>query len=95
MHLQLNCRGTEPITWPTEQDRWLVERYALFKWYRNAVWCYEIHHLPWPLQKLQMDQLLLVPASDITPLELPTMPHLTHWSTGVRILSWPRSKVIS
>ena len=94
MHLQVNCRGTEPITCPMELDRWLVERYALFECYRDSVWCYEIHHLPWPLQMLRIDQLLLTPAADITLFEFPDEPDLAHWSAGVQILSWPRSKII-
>ena len=93
MHLQVNCRATGPITCPTELDRWLVERYALFEWYRNSVWCYKIHHLPWPLQALQIDQIFLAPAADSIPLELSGIPQLAHWSAGVRILSWPRSRV--
>lgn len=95
MHLKIECRAIAPIASPTELDRWLVERYALFEWYRDSVWCYEIHHLPWPLQTLQIDQLLLLPAAGIAQLEVPDEPHLAHWSAGVQILSWQRAQVSS
>lgn len=93
MHVQLDHQNVGPIAFPSLMDRWLVERYALFELYRNAVWCYEVHHLPWPLETLQINHLRFDPSAELLPLGLSNKPHLAHGSSGVQILSWPRTKV--
>lgn len=93
MHLQLVYRNTRPIICTTLLDRWLVERYALFECYRKAVWCYEVHHVPWPLHALQIDHLHFHPSEDLHSLRLSNKPDLAHGSSGVQILSWPRTRV--
>ena len=91
--MKIDFRKGNAIPGGTDLDRWLVERYALFETYRNSLWSYRIHHLPWPLKTLHIDQLQFVPSVDTLPLKLTNGPALAHWSDGVRILSWPRLKV--
>lgn len=93
MHLKFKLHTGDLIPSPTDLDRWLVERYALFERYRKSTWCYEIHHLPWPLQTVDLRELHFTPAQTILPLKLSNGPVLAHWSEGVRLLSWPRKKI--
>ena len=71
-----------------ELDDWLTERYALFQETKKAINEYEIHHLEWPVQELDLIKLKL---------KYPRFKHLigrspdkTQYSTGVRVLAYSK-----
>lgn len=91
--LRIEYRTTGPISTPGVLDRWLVERYALFERHRHDTWCYEIHHVPWPLSTLTLEAIHVPAIPGLPALSPLVAPAVSHFSSGVRILSWPPYKV--
>lgn len=80
-----------PIPAPDALDHWLVERYALYERRNGRTWCYDVHHVPWPLQQVHVQALTLT--STLCPLITPgSTPARAHFSPGVQVLSWRRRK---
>lgn len=74
----------------TELDKWLTERYALFQDTDQAINEFEIHHLEWPINEI-----------DIKRIELKYLrfkglitntPDLSHYSQGVKVIAWGKNK---
>lgn len=69
-------------------DHWLTERYCLYSTnHRDNIYCGEIHHRPWPLQKVETElsrHTLFKPfhidVSDVQPIY--------HFSEGLDTLFW-------
>lgn len=74
------------ITAPTSQDKWLTERYCLYQASKGNLHRYQVHHAPWALRAVE-----LVEAPIIAPLNGITFDSISasHYSPGVRVLSWP------
>jgi len=69
-------------------DHWLTERYCLYSSNNGVnIFCGEIHHQPWPLQKAEID---LVRNTLFNPFnfELSKVKPIAHFSTGVDSLMW-------
>ncbi len=71
-------------------DKWLTERYALFQDSKNHINEFEIHHLEWPIQTL-----------DITEFEfnyqrfgklINNSPTIVQYSKGVKVIAWKKHK---
>lgn len=65
---------------------WLTERYALFQDTKKSINEFEIHHLEWPLNEIELD---------IKTLDYPRFnslindsPHLAQYSKGVKVIAW-------
>ena len=80
---------SEPIA-KDEKDLWLTERYAVFQNYRNRLIEYDVHHLEWPIQSIDIKELKI---------DYPKFNHLInnqpdrmHYSEGVKVLTWDKRK---
>lgn len=69
-------------------DIWLTERYALFQDTDKKINEFEIHHLKWDLNNVQLD---------IEKLEYPrfeklidNLPNKVHYSKGVKVIAWEK-----
>tara|TARA_Y100000385_G_C13091852_1_gene639176 strand:- start:1050 stop:1766 length:717 start_codon:yes stop_codon:yes gene_type:complete len=74
----------------TPLDIFLTERYALFHNVGDYINEFEIHHLPWPIQNIDLFKLE-VNYSRFTQL-IGDMPDKTHFSNGVKVISWNSNK---
>lgn len=73
----------------TTRDRWLTERYALFQDVRGAIVQFEIHHIEWPLYRIEIQSKMV---------QYPRFAHLIdqgiediHYSPGVQVATWGRN----
>lgn len=84
----------DKIKHKTEIDKWLTERYCLYLEQQEEVFRYDIHHKEWELNQLILKRLnLKYEFSGINLTNHP--PHLTHYSTGVRVIAWRKEKVVN
>ena len=74
-----------------ETDLWLTERYAVFQDYKKHIIEYDVHHVEWPTQKINIKNL---------ELNYPRFSHLitnqpdkVHYSSGVQVLTWGKKKI--
>lgn len=74
-------------------DHWLTERYCLFSTnHRANIYCGEIHHCPWPLQKVETEitkHTLFEPFH----MDLKDVQPIAHFSKGVDSLMWNIKKI--
>ena len=78
----------EPIT-KTALDIWLTERYALFNEGKNSIDEFEIHHLEWPINKIDFSKLEFNYPRFGTLIK--GSPNLTHYSKGIQVLAWGKN----
>lgn len=73
-----------------EIDHWLTERYALYQDSEQHINEFEIHHLEWPINGLEIINLeLKYPRfKDL----IKKKPNKTHYSEGVKVLAWNKTK---
>lgn len=71
-------------------DKWLTERYALHQDAGKSIHEFEVHHIEWPVQPVEITKLE-VSYSRFDKL-LMGKPHLQHYSPGVQVLTWGRKK---
>ncbi|MGV3467279.1 MAG: YqjF family protein [Heyndrickxia sp.] len=74
-------------------DHWLTERYCLYSSNNVAsIYCGDIHHQPWPLQKAEID---LVRNTLFTPFnfDFSKVKPIAHFSTGLDSLMWNIKKL--
>ncbi|HNQ27833.1 MAG TPA: DUF2071 domain-containing protein [Aquaticitalea sp.] len=71
-------------------DLWLTERYTVFNERNGKLIEYDVHHLEWPLEEIDIKQLKL---------DYPKWNHLIndrpdrrHYSQGVKVLTWDKRK---
>jgi hypothetical protein len=70
-------------------DTWLTERYCLYLDNGSNMYRYDIHHKPWELKQVAIDQL------EVQYKFLPNSfsnnsPDLQHYSDGVQVLAWDK-----
>lgn len=92
-HSYLNTGFTigEEKTSKTALDQWLTERYYLYLNDDKNIYQYKIHHKPWKLQELDINQLDL--NYEFEDLNIVSIPDLTHYSPGTEILAWSKEKI--
>lgn len=74
----------------TPLDLWLTERYALFQDTPMGLHSFAIHHIPWPLQSLIIDQVAIhYPRFQKL---IGNRPQKSHYSKGVQVLAWGKQK---
>lgn len=69
---------------------WLTERYALFQDAADFINEFEVHHVPWPVQEVDIEELSLSYPRFEKLLAGP--PQLQHYSSGVQVLAWGKEK---
>ena len=72
----------------TELDKWLTERYALVQDGRRSIDEFDIHHVEWPINEIDLVELI-VDYPRYGKL-LNGTPDLAHYSTGVQALAWDK-----
>jgi uncharacterized protein YqjF (DUF2071 family) len=72
-----------------ELDYFLTERYALFLEKKNKIIEYDIHHVMWPLRRLDL-RVLFVKYPRF-PFLMQLGPAKTHYSEGVQVLIWGKN----
>lgn len=74
----------------TELDKWLTERYALFQDTDKSINEFEIHHLEWPINEIDLHELdLNYPRFEKL---LKDKPSKIHYSKGVKVIAWSKNK---
>ncbi|GGE96065.1 hypothetical protein SAMN05443634_11074 [Chishuiella changwenlii] len=74
-----------------ELDLFLTERYCLYLNKGKDLFRYEIQHLPWNLNQLELDYLQL--DYKLGNLILDSNPNFIHYSTGVQVVAWEKEKL--
>ncbi len=71
-------------------DHWLTERYALFQETENSINTYEIHHLEWPVNKIELKHLHF----DYPRFKelIKSEPDKIQYSKGVKVIAWGKKK---
>ena len=89
-HLQIQFQKGEVKSDKTELDKWLTERYALFQETDTVISEFEIHHLEWPIQHVEIHKLIF----DYSRFRniISSYPDLVHYSSGVKVLAWKKIK---
>ena len=90
---QLNVEFSigKEITKKTTLDRWLTERYALFQDTDTAINQFEIHHLEWPINNIDIKKIeLSYPRFDNL---LKNQPNKIQYSKGVKVIAWGKNKL--
>lgn len=79
-------RFSDTVVAKSELDEWLTERYCLYLQQGTKNYVYEIHHLPWDLQEVEVTELLT--NYRIGEIDLNRAPDLVHYSKGVNVIAW-------
>jgi uncharacterized protein YqjF (DUF2071 family) len=74
----------------TELDKWLTERYALFHDTNSCINEFEIHHVAWPVDRLELNKLR-IDYPRFSKL-INDKPDKMHYSKGVQVIAWGKSK---
>ena len=75
----------------TELDKWLTERYALLQDSKNSINEFEIHHLEWPLNKIDFKKLdISYPRFDRL---IKGKPDKCQYSEGVEVVAWGKKQI--
>lgn len=73
-----------------ELDYWLTERFALFQDSEKYINEFQIHHVEWPLYKVDLNELeISYPRFEKL---INNSPDEKHYSTGVQVLAWAKKK---
>ncbi len=75
----------------TELDIWLTERYALFQDAEDYINAFEIHHLEWPINNIELRGIgVNYPRFENL---IHHEPDTAHYSKGVQVISWGKKKM--
>jgi uncharacterized protein YqjF (DUF2071 family) len=74
----------------SELDKWLTERYTLFQNTCDSINEFEINHLEWPINEIEVKRL------EVNYLRFAKLinqkPSKTHYSKGVQVIAWRKIK---
>jgi len=87
--LQADYSVQEPLHEKSTLDKWLTERYCLYLEENSRCYRYDIHHKPWEIYNVQINQLKTTYHIDNLDLNA-KQPDLVHYSKGVQVLAWAR-----
>lgn len=89
LHAEFETGGD--ITSKSPLDLWLTERYCAYVPIGATLYRYNTHHLPWPLQQVQVNHL----QTDYTlgGISLSRPPDAVHYSPGVQVIAWQREAI--
>ncbi|EPR68907.1 YqjF family protein [Cyclobacterium qasimii] len=78
------------ISKKTELDKWLTERYALFQDTEKSINEFEIHHLEWPINEIDLNNLEFnYPRFGKL---IKNEPNKIQYSKGVKVIAWGKNK---
>ena len=75
----------------SELDNWLTERYALFQETDNYINEYEIHHLPWSVNDVEVKSLKCFYPRFKNLLN--NKPDKMQYSKGVKVIAWGKNRI--
>ena len=78
---------TDEIKIKSSLDSWLTERYCLYLDKGDGIYCFDIHHLEWPLFSVQLQECQLGYTIGGIHLHNENIA-LIHYSPGVQVLAW-------
>jgi uncharacterized protein YqjF (DUF2071 family) len=79
------------LTEKSALDHWLTERYCLYFDKAETIYRYDIHHKEWEIKNVDIKRLNV--NYKIGDINLTSRPDLTHYSEGVNVLAWERTRV--
>ena len=74
----------------TELDNWLTERYALFQDTEQSINEFEIHHLEWSINEIDLKKLDFDYPRFANLIK--NEPDKIHYSDGVKVIAWGKNK---
>ena len=77
---------------PGSLDEFLTERYCVYSYNRGKLYRTELHHQPWPLQRVGVE-LQTNTLTEPLGLTLPLKPDLCHFSRCNKLLTWAPERV--
>ena len=84
--LDIQFKIGEAVADKTPLEIWLTERYAIFQDTKTTLNEFEIHHIEWPLSKIELGNLEFnYPRFNHLINE---EPHRMHYSKGVKVIAW-------
>ena len=89
---QLNIEFTigKEISEKAELDKWLTERYALFQDSEKSINEFEIHHLEWPINEIDLKKIdFNYPRFSKL---IKNEPNKIQYSKGVKVIAWGKNK---
>ena len=75
----------------SELDNWLTERYALFQDTKKHINLYEIHHLPWLINDIELKSLKCIYPRFKNLLN--NKPDKIQYSKGVQVIAWGKNRI--
>ena len=88
--LKLEFKVGKVVSEKTELDKWLTERYALFQDSEESINEFDIHHLEWPIQEIELTKIMVnYPRFDKL---LKKEPNKIRYSSGVKVIAWGMNK---
>lgn len=85
-HFSVNYKIGKKVAEKEELLNWLTERYALFQDSAEFIHEFDVHHVPWPVQEIEIEKLSLsYPRFEKL---LAGEPPIQHYSPGVQVLAW-------
>lgn len=88
--LEINFQIGKKIENKKEIDFWLTERYALFQNTKHTINKFEIHHLEWELNQIELKKINLHYKRFENLIN--NKPHKIGYSKGVNVLAWGKEK---
>lgn len=89
--LNINYKVKNRINIKSKLDKWLTERYALFQDTSEAINEFEIHHLEWSINEIEIKEL------DYNYKRfnelIKNKPHKIQYSKGVKVIAWQKNKL--
>jgi hypothetical protein len=73
-------------------DEFLTERYCVYSWNRGKFYRTEVHHQPWPLQRVRVE-FRANSLADPLGLTLPKEPDVCHFSRSLKMLAWAPERI--
>ena len=87
--LHVEFKVGDVISAKSDLDKFLTERYCLFLEENNKIFRYDIHHKEWPLRSVKINMLeISYKGEEID--QMASMPEISHYSDGVKVLAWQR-----
>jgi hypothetical protein len=90
-YLDTEFEVKELLTEKTKLDNWLTERYCLYFDKDENIYRYDIHHKEWELKNVELNRLNL--KYNIGEISLTDKPDLIHYSDGIKVVSWEKTKI--
>jgi uncharacterized protein YqjF (DUF2071 family) len=85
-HLDIVYTPSTVLADPSPLDKWLVERYCVYMQLKRLAYRYDVHHLPWELQNIELSQLSCLYRAGSDEYRENTI--ASHYSEGVQVLLW-------